>query len=664
MFESEKKSPWKTVWQGVITVIVLVLLFAYPRTPPRTTIEKWSEGFPLHPFRWSTFFVNLSDLGHRIFTLTPGNTLAGQSISALLRANLWPSVSLLSVALGFAIVFGVPKGVYDGIRKPAPTVGSTTSGLIEWIVNSIPDFFLIFALELFGFFLLRSGIHVYFVGSKIFWSGTVVPAFILSLAPMMYLARAVKVSVSDELGQPYIQTAHSKGLSKSSVLWRHILPNCLPAIARNIGPMLGVLFSGLVIVEYLFDRKGIGSGLFFAMGHDGISPIYGTPLGTPPLAEGHPFDVNLCISLMIAAVLVFAVFWAVIRFILLLLGHKGSASSYGSKLDETPTGRRWSVQLVVGILMFCVLIVLALAKRHIGIPTPNYMDVIHFEGNSMSVPPFPPSARHWLGTDDSGRDLLSRCIYGIAPTLSYVFVTDLIAVGIGAILAILSASFNFRPIRFVVNTWNSVTSVIPGVILGLLILEIPAVYWAGVRLDPGHIIWGHIHQVIFVVVLAVIEGGRVAGQLQGTLDTEHSRSYMESAIVSGNSNWTRFLIYDLRPLRDSAIEQFIVTFTRMLLLMATLGFFEDVFQPDWLKVNFGTWQFSGTSLDWGSLFAQNARDFLTTPWVMFPPSLFVAWTAIAVNLIHMGVHRIVHAPRRSKVLLRGLVFRMVARVQD
>ncbi len=664
MREPANKSPWDVVWRGVITVSVLVFLFAYPRTPPRTTIERWSSGFPLHPFRWSTFFANLSDLGYRIVTLTPGNTLSGQSIRTLLPSHLWPSVTLLSIALGFAMVLGVPKGVYDGIRNPAPTTGSTLSGLIEWIVNSIPDFFLIFALELFGFFLLRKGIHVYFVGSKTFWSGTMVPAFILSLSPMMYLARAVKVSVAAELGQPYVQTAYSKGLSKRLVLRHHILPNCLPTIARSMAPMLGVLFSGLVLVEYLFDRTGIGSGLFFAMGHDGVSPIYGTPLGNPPLAQGHPFDVNWCVSLMIAAVIVFAVFWVGLRFILLVLGYKGIAGTYASKLEENPSGRRWSLQLVVGTLMVTILIGLAFLKRHLGIPTPNHMDVLHFQGNSMSTPPFPPSVRHWLGTDASGRDLLSRCIYGIAPTLSYVLITDLVAVGAGAMLAVLSASFNLRCMRFIVDTWNSVTSVIPGIIFALLILEIPAVYWAGVQLGPGHIVWGPIHQIIFVAVLSIIEGGRVAGQLQGTLDTEHKRSYMEAAMVSGNSNWTRFLLYDLRPLRDSAVEQSIVTFTRILLIIATLGFFEDVLQPDWLKVNFGNWEFTGTSLDWGSLFAQNARDFLTAPWVMFPPSLFVAWTAIAVNLIHIGVHRILNTSQRSKVQFRIRRLRGVTRIGE
>ena len=72
------------------------------------------------------------------------------------------------------------------------------------------------------------------------------------------IARIVRASMLDVLGQPYQTVARAKGLRERRVIWRHAFPNALIPIISIMGLQFGFMLSGSVVIETLFARPGLG----------------------------------------------------------------------------------------------------------------------------------------------------------------------------------------------------------------------------------------------------------------------------------------------------------------------------------------------------------------------------------------------------------------------
>ena len=79
------------------------------------------------------------------------------------------------------------------------------------------------------------------------------------------LARMVRSSLLEVLGEDYIRTGRAKGLSETALLWRHGLRNAWLPMLTLIGLQLGNLLGGAVITETVFDWPGLGSLLVEAI---------------------------------------------------------------------------------------------------------------------------------------------------------------------------------------------------------------------------------------------------------------------------------------------------------------------------------------------------------------------------------------------------------------
>jgi peptide/nickel transport system permease protein len=87
----------------------------------------------------------------------------------------------------------------------------------------------------------------------------------MGLAPAAYIARVTRASVLAMARQPYVNTAHAKGLSDSTVGRRHVLRNALLPVITIIGLTAGVLLEGAALVEIVFSWGGVGSLLYQAV---------------------------------------------------------------------------------------------------------------------------------------------------------------------------------------------------------------------------------------------------------------------------------------------------------------------------------------------------------------------------------------------------------------
>lgn len=627
------------ILRWLVIGLFIVLLIEFPRgSKPLPGHDTSVTSLP--HFTFSHFYENLAQFLHHVATFSLGNTIDQQSIVTLVQSTLPVSLWLLAFGMLFALVVGVCKGIYDGLDFNGigrHRTNRTISSGLQWLVESIPDVFVIIGLADISFWLDARGIHIYFIGSKQLFSGLIVPILILAMLPAMYMARMVTLAVESQFGQQYVVTAAAKGLFPRVIVQKHILPNILPAVLNALPVTVGMLFSNLVMVEYLMYKNGIAVGLLNAI------TWFGVPTGTPPRTAYNPMDDMLSFAYLGTAALLFFVVYLGVRIVLRLAGFRGQTNRSTDILRQASASRRpW--QLITGSVSFAVILLLGVFANHLHLLSPTAGDKIHMTTTTIETAPFPPSNLHPLGTDFEGRDLLSRSIHGILPTFAYVGGTLFVVLFISLILALLAAIWRWRIVRGLISVWNGVTTVVPGVILAILFIEIPDLFWYGVHIQSDLVTWSFVHEIIYLAVIGFIEIGRMAHNLQIALDDAESKTYMESAAIAGNGRWSSILMHHQYLLRTALLEQVLIGFSRILMLIVTLGFFHLGLAQQWILGDEG-WMLQSLHGDWGSLISENARDFNYHAWVLFGPLLFVTWTIVSTNLALTGLRRVMQTER-------------------
>ncbi|RIK45676.1 MAG: hypothetical protein DCC58_05730 [Chloroflexi bacterium] len=167
--------------------------------------------------------------------------------------NLFPrTMQLAFTALGLAILIGVPIGIYAATHQHKP--GDYVSMVISFVGVSVPNFWL--AMILIYIFAIRLGWLPATGGEG--WKRLIMPAFVLAVQQAALIARLVRANMIEVLGDDYIKTARSKGLSEGPVILRHALRNALIPTVTILGLNFGYLLSGAAVVETVFARPGIG----------------------------------------------------------------------------------------------------------------------------------------------------------------------------------------------------------------------------------------------------------------------------------------------------------------------------------------------------------------------------------------------------------------------
>ena len=124
----------------------------------------------------------------------------------------------------------------------------------------------------------------------------ILPSLTLGTSLASILARITRSSVVETLQAEYIRTARSKGISELRILFRHALRNALIPIVTVIGLQVGVLLSGAIITEAIFDWPGLGNLLISAINSRNYPLVQGCVL----FIAGSYVMVNLLIDLLYA----------------------------------------------------------------------------------------------------------------------------------------------------------------------------------------------------------------------------------------------------------------------------------------------------------------------------------------------------------------------------
>ncbi len=184
------------------------------------------------------------DLGRSFQTDRPVRDMILERYPATIKL----AVAAMIVAIGIAI----PLGVVAGYKKNSWI--DNTASVVALLGISLPTFVIgpflvyIFAVNL-GWFSPTGSLYP---------EDIILPAVTLGAALSAILTRMVRSSVIEELGEDYVRTARAKGLSETTVLFKHVLKNGLIPVVTVIGLQLGVLLAGAIITERIFDWRGLG----------------------------------------------------------------------------------------------------------------------------------------------------------------------------------------------------------------------------------------------------------------------------------------------------------------------------------------------------------------------------------------------------------------------
>jgi peptide/nickel transport system permease protein len=173
-------------------------------------------------------------------------------VTALIRERLPATLQLTLAALAIAVVVAVPAGIVSAVKRGTIVDRMAMAGAVAG--QAVPIFWL--ALLLIALFGVRlRWLPVYGSGSLAHF---VLPAVSLSTIIMGRLARLVRSSMLEVLGQDYVRTARAKGLGEWRVLALHSLKNASIPIVTLLGLQFAQLLGGAVVTETIFAWPGIG----------------------------------------------------------------------------------------------------------------------------------------------------------------------------------------------------------------------------------------------------------------------------------------------------------------------------------------------------------------------------------------------------------------------
>lgn len=241
--------------------------------------------------------VARGDLGVSLADTQPVVQKLGQYFPATLELTLG--------ALLFAVVLGIPAGVFAAVRHRSIVDVATMSAVLLGV--SIPVFWLGWmlvyvlavlpahiGLDIFPIsgrlslsYFIPARTHLVVLDALLAGNGRaaadavwhlVLPALTLGTIPLAIVAKITRSGMLEVLGSDYIRTARAKGLGASAVILKHALRNALIPIITVLGLQIGLLLGGAVLTESIFAWPGVGRLAFDAISNRDMPLINGCML--------------------------------------------------------------------------------------------------------------------------------------------------------------------------------------------------------------------------------------------------------------------------------------------------------------------------------------------------------------------------------------------------
>ncbi|WP_427116470.1 dipeptide/oligopeptide/nickel ABC transporter permease/ATP-binding protein [Pseudarthrobacter scleromae] len=212
-----------------------------------------------------------------------------------------------------------------------------------------------------------------------------------------------------------------------------------------------------------------------------------------------------------------------------------------------------------------------------------------------------PTGAHWLGTDELGRDILSRIFASAAGTLGTSMITVMVAVGLGTILAMLAAAAGDR-VETVISRVTEVMMSLPGTVIILAVIGA-----VGTNIP------------LIMAILGVLISAGMYRVMLGQAKSLQSQLYVDAAKVDGVSTLGISLRHVLPGLANTIVVQSALIFAVGMLIQAGLAF-----------IGFGP---PIPEPSWGGMIQGASQNVYNAPWLMVPTGAVLALTVLSANAI-------------------------------
>jgi oligopeptide transport system permease protein len=183
------------------------------------------------------------------FEFGPSLNRRGLSVDAVIEQSLPVTGLLVVLAAILAVPAGLALGLFAALRRG--TTADTVATAFATVLLVVPVFFVAWVLSRYP----ALEWHWVPLGWDS-WEARLLPVLTLALAPTGYIARLVRASVVEQLGEDYVRTARAKGLRRDRVVGVHVLRNALVPVLSAAVPMLALLITGAFFVEQYFGIPG------------------------------------------------------------------------------------------------------------------------------------------------------------------------------------------------------------------------------------------------------------------------------------------------------------------------------------------------------------------------------------------------------------------------
>jgi len=200
----------------------------------------------------------------RMFNGNLGSSfITGRAVLDMLVERFPYTFRLALVAVGLQAILGIGAGIVSAVKRR--TFWDVLVTMSTSIAVSLPVFWLGLILQLvFGIWMQDITGGTFFLpvtgasGPLPTWMYYVLPGITLAVVSMAYTARIMRSQLLEIGSADYVRTAKAKGCSPARILWGHKMKNALIPVVTSMGVDFGVMLSGAIITETVFNWPGIG----------------------------------------------------------------------------------------------------------------------------------------------------------------------------------------------------------------------------------------------------------------------------------------------------------------------------------------------------------------------------------------------------------------------
>jgi peptide/nickel transport system permease protein len=251
---------------GSIVDIKIQQLRAQGGSVPQDQIEALERRYGVNDPLWLKYWKWISrtvqgDFGTSFETDTP--------VSGIIAQRLPITLGLTFGTALFAWLISIPVGVYVAVNRYS--IPDYIITFLQFLGIAIPNFALALILMVFAAFVLKQDVGIGFFSPQYIdapwsWGKFVnllsnlwIPVVVLGAGATAGLTRVMRANLLDVLNAQYIQTARSKGLRESMVIWKHGVRNAVHPLVMSVGYILPALVAGDAIAAVILNLPTLGA---------------------------------------------------------------------------------------------------------------------------------------------------------------------------------------------------------------------------------------------------------------------------------------------------------------------------------------------------------------------------------------------------------------------